>query len=239
MQPIPPHDRLIVALDLPTVDAAEGMIETLGDSVSFYKIGLQLIYAGGLDLARALVADGKKVFLDGKLLDIDNTVAHGVESILDMGVTFLTIHAYPKAMRAAVAARGNAPLKLLGVTVLTSMSDADVADAGYVGSAAELVAARAADTQAAGMDGIVCSPGEAATVRTIVGADLAIVTPGIRPLGADSGDQQRVADPAAAIRNGSDYLVVGRPITKASDPKKAASDIQDQITGALAEREDQ
>jgi orotidine-5'-phosphate decarboxylase len=230
---IPPRERLIVALDVPSVGEAEAMVNRLGDSVSFYKIGLQLIFAGGLDLARALATSGKQVFLDVKLLDIDNTVEGAVRSIAAMGVTFATIHAYPKAMRAAVAARGDAALRLLGVTVLTSMDDRELHDAGYGDKASALVANRARDALAAGMDGVVASPAEAATVRHIVGPKVAIVTPGIRPAGSEAGDQKRIATPAAAIHAGADYLVVGRPITAAPDPKSAAEAIAAEIAGAL------
>ncbi|MCB1501583.1 MAG: orotidine-5'-phosphate decarboxylase [Bauldia sp.] len=236
MLPIPARDRLIVALDLPSVPDAEAMVTRLGDSVRFYKVGLELIYAGGVDFARRLAGEGRQVFLDGKLHDIDNTVAGAVRSIVPLGVTFLTIHAYPKVMRAAVAARGGAPLRLLGVTVLTSMDDADLRDAGFAGTAAELVAARAADARAAGMDGIVASPAEAAAVRAIVGPDIAIVTPGIRPGGTASGDQKRVATPESAIRAGADYLVVGRPVTTAPDPRTAADAIVAEIEAALEAR---
>lgn len=236
MQPIPARDRLIVALDVPDVDAAEALVTGLGDSVTFYKVGMQLIYAGGVDFARNLAVAGKKVFLDAKLLDIDNTVAHAVESIVRLGVTFATVHAYPKAMQAAVTARGDASLRLLGVTVLTSMDDADLADAGYAARAADLVAARAARARAIGMDGIVASPAEATAVRRIVGPDLAIVTPGIRPAGTDHGDQRRVATPDMAIRAGADYLVVGRPINAAADPKSAADAIVSEIEAAIAAR---
>jgi orotidine-5'-phosphate decarboxylase len=231
MLTIPPRDRLIVALDLPTVQAAETMVVGLGESVSFYKVGLQIIYAGGIPFARDLAAAGKQVFLDAKLLDIDNTVAHAVEGIVGLGATFLTIHAYPQAMRAAVAARGAAPLRLLGVTVLTSMDDADLAAAGYADSAAALVARRAADARAAGMDGIVASPAEAAAVRAIAGPGLAVVTPGVRPEGAHAGDQKRIATPAAAIRAGADYLVVGRPITAAPDRRAAAEALLRECAG--------
>jgi len=230
---IPPRDRLIVALDVPGVAEAEALVARLGDSVSFYKVGLQLIYAGGLAFAERLGRSGKLVFLDVKLLDIDNTVAGAVQSIAAMGMTFLTIHAYPKAMRAAVAARGDARLRLLGVTVLTSMDDTDLGEAGYNGTVGDLVARRAADARAAGMDGIVAAPSEAAAVRAIVGADIAIVTPGIRPAGGDTGDQKRVATPAAAIMAGADYLVVGRPITATSDPRRAAEAIVAEIAGAV------
>ena len=236
MLPIPPRDRLIVALDLPTVAAAEAMVIGLGDAVSFYKVGLQLIYAGGVGFARNLVTAGKQVFLDAKLLDIDNTVAHAVESVAGLGAAFLTVHAYPQAMRAAVAARGESPLKLLGVTVLTSMDDADLAAAGYGETAAALVARRAADARAAGMDGIVASPAEAAAIRRIVGPDIAIVTPGVRPAGAHAGDQKRVATPEAAIRAGADYLVVGRPVTTADAPPAAAAAIVAEIEHAILER---
>ena len=230
---LPPRDRLIVALDLTSVSEAEAMVARLGDSVTFYKVGLQLIYAGGLAFAERLARSGKQVFLDVKLLDIDNTVAGAVASIAAMGVTFLTIHAYPQAMRAAVAARGNARLKLFAVTVLTSMDEQDIAAAGYAGSVSALVARRAEDARAAGMNGIVASPTEAAAVRAVVGPDVAIVTPGIRPAGSDAGDQKRIATPAAAIRAGADYLVVGRPITGASDPKAAADAIVAEIAAAL------
>ena len=236
MLPIPPRERLIVALDVPTVAEAGDMVARLGGAVSFYKVGLQLIYSGGIDFARRLAGEGKQVFLDAKLLDIDNTVEGAVASIVPLGVTFLTVHAYPRAMRAAVAARWRAPLRLLGVTVLTSMDDADLRDAGFAGTAHELVAARAADARVAGMDGIVASPAEAASVRRIVGPDMAIVTPGIRPAGSGSGDQKRVATPEIAIRAGADYLVVGRPITTAADPKDAARTIIAEIEAALEAR---
>jgi orotidine-5'-phosphate decarboxylase len=234
MLQIPPRDRLIVALDVPTAGDAEAMIQRLGASVTFYKIGLQLIFAGGIELAKRLSQEGKQVFLDVKLLDIDNTVAGAVDTIARLGVTFLTVHAYPKAMRTAVLARGSASLKLLGVTVLTSMDEADLAAAGYAGSVSALVAARAADARAAGMDGIVASPAEATAIRAIVGPDMAIVTPGIRPAGSAAGDQKRIATPASAIGAGADYLVVGRPVTGAPDPKRAADDIVAEIETALA-----
>ena len=232
---IPPRDRLIVALDVPTVAEAQAMVARLGDAVTFYKVGLQLVFAGGVDFGREL-ARSKKVFLDVKLLDIDNTVEGAVKSIAQLGVTFVTIHAYPKAMRAAVAARGASSLRLLGVTVLTSMDDADLANAGYGETAAALVARRAREARAAGMDGIVASPAEAAAVRAIAGPDIALITPGIRPAGSDAGDQKRIATPGSAIRDGADYLVVGRPITMAADPKSAALRIHDEIEAALALR---
>ena len=223
------RDRLIVALDVAGVAEAGAMVERLGDGVTFYKVGLQLIFAGGLPFAKRLAKSGKRVFLDVKLLDIDNTVVGAVASIAAMGMTFATIHAYPQAMRAAVKARGGASLRLLGVTVLTSMNDGDLAQAGYAGTASELVLRRAADARAAGMDGIVAAPAEAAAVRAIVGPDMLIVAPGIRPVGAEASDQKRIATPAAAIRAGADYLVVGRPVTAAADPGAAAEAIVDEI----------
>jgi orotidine-5'-phosphate decarboxylase len=230
---IPARDRLIVALDVPSVTEAEMMVSRLSDSVTFYKVGLQLAFAGGLPFAERLARSGKQVFLDVKLLDIGNTVAGAVKSIAAMGMTFVTVHAYPQAMRAAVAARGSASLRLLGVTVLTSMDQADVAGAGYAGTVADLVAKRAADAKAAGMDGIVASPSEVKAVRALVGPDVALVIPGIRPSGSAVGDQKRIATPGDAIRDGADYLVVGRPVTGASDPKQAAEAIVAEIAAAL------
>ena len=236
MKSIPPRDRLIVALDVPSVAEAEAMVAELGDSVGFYKVGLQLIFAGGVDFARRLAASGRRVFLDAKLLDIDNTVAGAVGSIAELGMAFLTVHAYPTALRAAVAARGASPLRILAVTVLTSLDDADLVEAGYAATAADLVVRRAEAARAAGVDGIVASPAEAALVRRIVGPDIAIVTPGIRPAGTAAGDQKRVATPASAIRAGADYLVVGRPITGAEDRRRAADAIVAEIEKALAGR---
>jgi orotidine-5'-phosphate decarboxylase len=226
---IPARDRLIVALDVRSVGEAEAMVARLGDSVSFYKVGLQLVFAGGLAFAERLGRSGKQVFLDVKLLDIDNTVAGAVANIAAMGITFVTIHAYPQAMRAAVEARGSARLKLLGVSVLTSMNDADLTEAGFAGNVGDLVAVRAKQARAAGMDGLVASPAEAAAVRAVVGPDMAIVTPGIRPAGATADDQKRIATPAGAIKAGADYLVVGRPVTAAADPKGAAEAIVAEI----------
>ncbi|MBB4101657.1 orotidine-5'-phosphate decarboxylase [Allorhizobium borbori] len=227
------RDRLIVGLDVPTLKEAEAIVSTLGDDVSFYKIGYQLLFAGGMGFARELIESEKQVFLDMKLLDIDNTVASGVENIVRMGVSMLTLHAYPKAMRAAVKAAAGSKLTLLGVTVLTSMDDEDLKEAGYSDNAETLVAKRAAQARAAGMGGIVCSAEESSRVRGIVGPDMAIVTPGIRPAGADHGDQKRVMTPADALKAGSTHLVVGRPIVKAEDPLTAARAILDEMNTVL------
>ena len=226
--PIAPRERLIVALDLSSVEAAEALVVRLGDAVSFYKIGYQLAYAGGLSYAQTLTGAGKQVFLDLKLHDIGNTVAQGVKSVARLGATFLTVHAYPQTMQAAVEARGGA-LRILGVTVLTSYDDNDLNAAGYETSVKALVARRAEQARALGIDGLVCSPEEAANVRAIAGAGMALVTPGIRPAGAEAGDQKRIMTPAAAIAAGADYLVVGRPIVAASDPRAAAEAIVAEI----------
>ena len=219
------RDRLIVGLDVPSVAEAEKVVAELGDAVSFYKIGYQLAFAGGLEFARELAAQGKKVFLDMKLLDIDNTVAKGVENIARMGMSMLTLHAYPKAMRAAVEAARGSNLCLLGVTVLTSMDEQDMIDAGYEYDPHTLVLRRAEQALMADMGGIVCAATEAAAVRRIVGPDMALVTPGIRPAGADHGDQKRVVTPAGAISAGASHLVVGRPIVQAADRRAAALSI--------------
>ncbi len=219
------NERLIVALDLPSVEAAEILVTRLGDTVGFYKIGYQLAFAGGLPFAAGLIAAGKQVFLDLKLHDIGNTVAKGVESVAKIGATFLTVHAYPQTMKAAVEGKQGSKLRVLAVTVLTSYDDADLAAAGYDMSVSELAAARAAQARDTGVDGLVCSAEEVANLRCIVGAGMALVTPGIRPAGSASGDQKRIMTPGKAIATGADYIVVGRPIVEARDPKAAADAI--------------
>ncbi|MCO5156193.1 MAG: orotidine-5'-phosphate decarboxylase [Aquamicrobium sp.] len=226
-------ERLIVGLDLPSLAEAERAVRELDGLVSFYKIGYRLVFASGLDFARDLAAEGKRVFLDMKLLDIDNTVAEGVESVAKLGVSMLTLHAYPKAMRAAVAAARGSNLTLLGVTVLTSMDEADLSDAGYSNTTpGELVARRARQALEAGMGGIVCSAAEAAAVRAIVGPGMAVVTPGIRPAGAERGDQKRVMTPADALAAGASHLVVARPIVAAPDRRAAAAAILSEMEAA-------
>lgn len=226
------RDRLIVALDLSSVEAAEALIDRIGDSVTFYKIGYQLAYAGGLPMVSKLADRGKKVFIDLKLHDIGNTVAKGVESIAKQGATFLTVHAYPQTMKAAAEARAGSSLKILAVTVLTSYDNNDLQQAGYRLGVADLVGLRARQAQAIGIDGLVCSGEEAASLRSIVGTSMNLVTPGIRPAGSDVGDQKRVMTPARAIAAGADYLVVGRPVVAASDPKAAAEAIVAEIAQA-------
>lgn len=228
---IPARERLIVALDVPDVEAARAMIARLGDSVEFYKIGYQLGYAGGLPLIRELASSGKKVFADFKLHDIGNTVAKGVESVAKLGATFLTVHAYPQTMKAAVEARG-ASLQILAVTVLTSYDDDDLHAAGYRLNVTDLAEARAMQAQTLGVDGLVCSAEEVAKLHAVTGAQMRLVTPGIRPVGADAGDQKRIMTPAKAIAAGADYLVVGRPVMEATDPKHAAEQIVADIEAA-------
>ncbi|WP_037546288.1 orotidine-5'-phosphate decarboxylase [Stappia stellulata] len=229
------RDRLIVGLDVPTVDEARDIVRRTEGAVGTYKIGMQLQFAGGLEFARELAEAGHSIFLDVKLLDIDNTVAKAVENIARMGMRFVTIHAYPKAMAAAAdaLAASGANLCLLGVTVLTSMDEDDLHAAGYAGSVPDLVRARAANARAAGMGGIVCSPQEVSDLREVLGEELVTVTPGIRPAGAQAGDQKRIMTPTDAIKAGADYLVVARPVVMASDPRAAAEAIVAEIDAAL------
>lgn len=229
---VSPRDRLIVALDVPTRGAAEAIVESLGDTVNFYKIGYQLLFADGLALTQDLTRMGKRVFLDMKLHDIANTVAKGVENIARSGATFLTVHAYPQTMRAAVAARADSQLRLIAVTVLTSYDDRDLGEAGYALGVEDLVAERAGQARQIGLDGLVCAAEEVVALRRIVGPDLILVTPGIRPLGARANDQKRVMTPARAIAAGADYLIIGRPVVEAENPQLAAAAIVEEIDRA-------
>ena len=226
------RERLIVALDLPTIAAAEAMVAKLGESASFYKIGYELAFAGGLSFTSALIAAGKQVFLDLKLHDIGNTVAKGVESVAQTGATFLTVHAYPQTMKAAMEGKRGSKLKILGVTVLTSYDDSDLFGAGYKLGVSALVLQRATQARELGVDGLVCSAEEAAKLRTVVGPGLSLVTPGIRPAGSTRDDQKRIMTPEKAIAAGADYLVVGRPIIEAGNPKAAADAIVAEIAQA-------
>jgi orotidine-5'-phosphate decarboxylase len=230
-----PRERLIVALDVPSTTAAKALVSRLGESARFYKIGYQLAFAGGLSLAAELIAAGKQVFLDLKLHDIGNTVARGVESVAQLGATFLTVHAYPQTMKAAVEGKRGSNLRLLAVTVLTSYDDADLAAAGYEMNVKELAAARAEQARDIGLDGLVCSAEEATALRNIVGRGMVLVTPGIRQAGSAGGDQKRIMTPARAIEAGADYLVVGRPVLEAGDPKAAADAIVAEIDKTKAQ----
>jgi orotidine-5'-phosphate decarboxylase len=231
------RDRLIVALDVPTTEAARALVGKLGDAVGFYKIGLELIMNGGLDLARELARNRKRVFLDMKLLDIENTVERATRNAAATGATFLTVHAHDlKTLRAAAAGKAGTSLKILGVTVLTNLDAADLREQGIDAAAADLVARRAGLAREAGCEGVVASGHEAAGVRAIVGPAMAIVTPGIRLPGEAAGDQARVATPEQAITAGADYLVVGRPINGAKDAAHAAEAFVRSIEAGLAKR---
>jgi orotidine-5'-phosphate decarboxylase len=227
-----PRDRLIVALDAPDADEARRLVERIGESAKFYKVGMELAYGGGLALVAELVSAGKQVFLDLKLHDIPNTVERATAQAAKLGARFLTVHGYPQTMRAAGAGAKGSGLQVLAVTVLTSYDDADLLDACYRFGVLETVRRRAEQGLALGVDGLVASSAEAAALRRIVGAGMLLVTPGIRPRGAAVGDQKRVATPGEAIRNGADYLVVGRPVTEAPDPRAVAEAIVDEIAAA-------
>jgi len=226
--------QLIVALDVSSRGRAEEIVSLLGDAVDFYKIGYQCFYgADGFALGKDLLKAGKKVFFDLKLLDIDNTVEQGVAAIAASGATMLTVHAYPQCMRAAVRGAAGSDLCVLGVSVLTSMDDADVAEAGFARDTAGLVALRAQQARDAGIGGLVASAHEAEMVRTIVGPKMAIVTPGIRPAGAAMGDQKRAMTPGDALAAGATHLVVGRPVIAAADPAAAARGILAEMNTGL------
>jgi orotidine-5'-phosphate decarboxylase len=226
------RDRVIVALDVPDVAAARGVVDALGESATFYKIGYELAFVGGIALAQGLIAEGKKVFLDLKLHDIPNTIEKGVGQIARMGATFLTVHAYPQTLAAAAKGVQGSSLGVLGVSVMTSMDDGDLARAGYGMGVADLVARRAKQTYEAGCKGLICSAADLAGVREAVGGGLTLVTPGIRPAGSAIGDQKRVMTPADAMRAGADHLVIGRPITGATDRKAAMAAILEEIVAA-------
>ncbi|MGH6818203.1 MAG: orotidine-5'-phosphate decarboxylase [Methylovirgula sp.] len=229
------RSRLIVALDLPDPGHARKLVDRLGASVVFYKIGLELAYAGGgLAFADELSASGKKVFLDLKLHDIANTVRRASAQLARRGIEFLTIHAYPQTMAAAKEGVAGSGLKLLAVTAMTSYDDADLAAAGYRLGVRDLVLQRAAQAKAIGIEGLVAATQEMSELRRVIGKEMILVAPGIRPAGGDFGDQKRVATPVAAIQAGADYLVVGRPITDAPDPRAAAEAIQAEIAAARA-----
>jgi len=227
-----PRDRLIVALDLPSVPEAAAMVERLGEAATFYKIGMELTYGGGLAFVSHLVQAGKKVFLDLKLHDIPHTVEQATRQVAGLGATYLTVHAYPQTLAAAVKGRGTSGLQILGVSVLTSMNDSDLASAGYGLGVADLVRRRARQTFESGADGLICSGPDVVAVRETVGGGLKLITPGIRPAGSAVGDQKRVMTPAEAIAAGADALVIGRPITAAADPAAAARAIAAEIAGA-------
>ncbi len=231
---IEPRDRLIVALDADSVAERKALGRATGRRRgNFYKIGMELIYGGGgLAIAAELIGAGKQVFIDLKLHDIPNTVERATRQIAALGARFLTVHAYPQTMRAALAGASGSSLKILGVSVLTSSDDSDLAEAGYALNVSDLVERRARQAAEIGIGGLVCSAAEVGRLRAFVPSAFALVTPGIRPAGGEAGDQKRVATPEAAIRDGADYLVVGRPVTAAADPRAAADAIVAEIAAA-------
>lgn len=209
---------IILALDVESAGQARELVARIGPGGEFYKVGMELYAAAGMEFVRELAAQGKRVFLDMKFYDIGETVKRAVAQVARAGVEFLTVHGSGPVMRAAVEARGASGLRLLAVTVLTSFDQEDLADLGYPCPVTELVALRVRKAMEAGMDGVVCSPLEAAAVRSLAGPGAILVTPGVRSAGAGKGDQKRVATPAEAIRAGADYLVIGRQVTRAADP---------------------
>jgi orotidine-5'-phosphate decarboxylase len=220
---------IIVALDVATAAEARALVERIGPEVDFYKVGMELYAAAGMEFVRELQAGGKQVFLDLKMYDIGETVKRAVAQVAKSGVRFLTVHGSGAVMRAAVEGKGGAPLELLAVTVLTSFDQTDLADLGYSCSVSDLVNLRVRKARESGIDGIVCSPLEVAAVRQVSGPEMVLVTPGVRPAGGDVGDQKRVATPREAILKGANYLVVGRPITRAADPAAAARAIRAEL----------
>jgi orotidine-5'-phosphate decarboxylase len=223
------HNPLIIALDLESAQEARKLVDRLGDSIDFYKVGLELYASAGMDFVRELASHSKNVFLDLKLYDIGETVKRAVAQVARSGARFCTVHGSRTVMRAAVEGRGSSDLKLLAVTVLTSFDQDDLADLGYTCEISDLVALRVRKAMEAGIDGIVCSPLEVARVREIAGPDAVLVTPGVRSAGAGKGDQKRVATPAEAIRNGADYLVIGRQVTRAEDPALEVTRILEEV----------
>jgi orotidine-5'-phosphate decarboxylase len=230
---IQPRDRIIIALDVPTVEEAKQLVAKLKGSVGVYKIGLELLIAGGFQLARQLADAGLNVFVDAKLLDIEATVERATATIAKSGAQFLTVHALDaKTLDAAARGRAGTKLKLLGVTVLTNLERDDLKEQGTDRDPQELAVYRAMLAQEAGFDGVVASGREAAPLRQALGPDVLIVTPGIRSKGASVDDQARTVSPSEAIAAGADYIVVGRPITRAADPRKAAEAIAAEIAAA-------
>ena len=228
------HNPIIVALDVESAAQARALVARLRPQVNFFKVGLELYAAAGMPLVDDLIAEGADVFLDLKLYDIPETVKRAVARIAHCPIRFLTVHAVRSVMQAAVQGREGRDIQLLAVTVLTSFGPDDVRDLGHTATASQLVADRTRQAIAAGVDGVVCSPLEAAAVRRIAASRLKIVTPGVRSAGAARGDHKRVATPAEAVRDGADYIVVGRQITSAADPAAEAARILDEIAAVVA-----
>lgn len=227
-----PRDPLIIALDFDSAREADALVSALDGAAGFYKVGMELFAAAGPDYVRGLVARGKRVFLDLKFYDIGETVKRAVNAAAKTGAAFLTVHAVPQVLRAAMEGRGDSPLKLLAVTVLTSLDENDLRQMGHQCGVSELVAMRVRQAREIGIDGIVASPLEARSIRALAGPDALLVTPGVRSRGAAQGDQKRVATPAEAIRDGADYLVIGRQVTRAADPAAAVTAIRTELRAA-------
>jgi orotidine-5'-phosphate decarboxylase len=223
------RDPLIFALDFDSARDADALVNALGDSGGFYKVGMELYAAAGMDYVRSLIDRGKRVFLDLKYYDIGETVKRAVRVAAKSGATFLTVHAVAPVMRSALEGRGESPMKLLAVTVLTSLDNNDLKEMGHNATASELVAMRVKQAREIGIDGIVASPLEASSIRKIAGPDAILVTPGVRSPGVAKGDQKRVATPAEAMRDGANYLVIGRQVTRAADPAVAAAAIRQEL----------
>jgi orotidine-5'-phosphate decarboxylase len=223
------HNPLIVALDVDSVEEARSLVRRLGDRVDFYKVGMELYAVAGMEMVRELAGQGKRVFLDLKFYDIGETVKRATAQVARAGASFLTVHASAAAVRAAVEGRGALDLKILAVTVLTSYDARDLENLGYTCSVPLLAQFLAGKALEAGADGLITSPLEVASLRRLAGPDSILVTPGVRSAGSDAGDQKRVATPAEAIRNGADYLVMGRQITRAPDPAAAAARVLEEI----------
>lgn len=236
MSSIKANDRLIAALDVSTPEEAKDIVKKLGDAVSFYKIGIILQIGGGLELVNWLIKRNKKVFLDLKYCDVEDTVREAVKRVAETGTTFLTVHGNGKIIEAAVYGRGNSPLKILTVTVLTSFDASDIKEMGFPCAVSDLVIYRVKKTIDAGGDGVICSAQEAKSIREISGDKLLIITPGIRLEGTNIDDHKRCATPTQAIKNGADYIVVGRPIIKAENPRTAAEKIVEEIETVVSLR---
>ena len=220
---------IIIALDVASAAEAQDLVARIGPEGFFYKVGMELYAAAGMDLVRGLISQGKQVFLDMKFYDIPETVRRAVAQVAHSGVQFLTVHGSDAVMRAAVEGRGDRALRLLAVTVLTSFDQNDLADLGYPCEIGELVALRVGKARQAGLDGVVCSPLEVASVRALAGPGAILVTPGVRSAGAAAGDQKRIATPAEALQAGANYLVIGRQITRAADPAAELSRVLREI----------
>jgi len=225
-------DPVIIALDFDSAQEASALVSALGDSAGFYKVGMELFAAAGMDYVRCLVDKGKRVFLDMKYYDIGETVRRAVAVAARSGSSFLTVHAVGQVMRAAVEARGDSPMKLLAVTVLTSLDQRDLEEMGHSHPVSELVGMRVRQAMAAGIDGLVASPLEAANIRAMAGPEAILVTPAVRSAGAARGDQKRVATPAEAVAAGANYIVIGRQVTRAADPEAALHSIREELSGA-------